>query len=256
MVQVTDDADAIEQMQSIGGERQMSKYRNTLLATAAAVAFVASAGLATAQEPSKSQTPGATPRATQNEPKAQRPNAAPPSSAAQERPSGGQPTTAQEQRRPGGTGAQQKPSNTPATAQEQQRPGGTGAQQKPSNTPSTAQQKPDRGSPSTAQRQSPRNEPNGLQGNAAGTKVQLSEQQRSDLRRTVINGSGAPRAGHVDFDVTVGTVVPRDRIQFVPVPDTLVQMEPSWRGFLYFVYEDDIVVVDPNTMQIVAVLLV
>jgi hypothetical protein len=251
----------------------MSRYRNTLLATAAAVAFVASAGLATAQEPSKSQTPGATPRATQTEPKAQRPNAATPSSAAEQRPSGRQPATAQEQRRPGqeqrrpgetaqeqrrpgGTGAQQKPSNTPATAQEQRRPGGTGAQEKPSNTPSTAQQKPDRGSPSTAERQSPRNKPNGLQGNAAGTKVQLSEQQRSDLRRTVINGSGAPRAGHVDFDVTVGTVVPRDRIHVVPVPDTLVQLEPSWRGFLYFVYEDDIVVVDPHTMQIVAVLLV
>ena len=234
----------------------MNRYRNTLLATAAAVAFVASAGLATAQEPSKSQTPGAAPRATQNEQKAPRPNAAPPSSAAQERPSGGQPATAQEQRRPGGTGAQQKPSNTPATAQEQQRPGGTGAQQKPSNTPSTAQQKPDRSSPSTAERQSPRNEPNGLQGNAAGTKVQLSEQQRSDLRRTVINGGGAPKVGHVDFDVTIGTVVPRDRIQVVPVPDTLVQIEPTWRGFLYFVYEDDIVVVDPHTMQIVAVLVV
>ncbi len=234
----------------------MSKYRNTLLATAAAVAFIASAGLATAQEPSKSQTPGAAPRATQNEPKAPRPSAAQPSSAAQERPSGGQPATAQEQRRPGGTGAQQKPSNTPATAQEQRRPNGTGAQQKPSNTPSTAQQKPDRGSPSTAQRQSPRNEPHGLQGNAAGTKVQLSEQQRSDLRRTVINVGSAPKVGHVDFDVTVGTVVPRDRIHVVPVPETLVQIEPSWRGFLYFVYEDDIVVVDPNTMQIVAVLAV
>lgn len=252
----------------------MKKYHNTLLATAAAAALVVSAGLASGQEPSKSQTPGAAPHPAQSNPMAQRPSGAPPSSAAQERPSGEHPATAQEQQRPGGTGTEQKPSNT--AAQEQQRRGGTGAQQpsnnresaqeqqrrngmsgqqKPSNTRSTAQQ-PEHGNSSTAQRQGTRNEPHGLQGNASGTNVKLSDQQRTDLKRTVINGSGAPKVGHVDFDVTVGTVVPRDRIHIVPVPETLVQIEPSWRGFLYFVYEDDIVVVDPHNMQIVAVLLV
>jgi Protein of unknown function (DUF1236) len=53
--------------------------------------------------------------------------------------------------------------------------------------------------------------------------------------------------------VTVGTVVPRGRIQVIPVPEMLVQIEPEWRGFLYFVYEDEVVIVNPNDMKIVAV---
>ncbi len=219
------------------------KYHNTLLTTAAAIALIVSAGLASGQEPSKSQTPGAAPRATQSSPMGNHQTGTP-SSAAQERPSGGgQPSTAQEQQPRGNTGAQQQPS----AAQEQQRRNGISGRQQPS----TAQQQPGRASPNAAQG---RNGLNGLQGNASGTNVQLSAQQRTDLRRTVINGSGAPRVGSVDFDVTVGTVVPRDRIHVVPVPETLVRLEPRWRGLLYFVYQDDIIVVNPSDMRIVAVL--
>ena len=89
---------------------------------------------------------------------------------------------------------------------------------------------------------------------AEGVNVQLNEQQRTEIRTTVINGRNAPRVGHVDFDVRVGTVVPRERIHVVPVPETLVRIEPRWRGFLYFVYEDEIVIVNPRDMHIVAVL--
>ena len=93
----------------------------------------------------------------------------------------------------------------------------------------------------------------GLQGNATGMNVQLDEQQRNEIRTTVLNGRGAPRVSNVDFDVTVGTVIPRGRIHVVPVPETLVRIEPEWRGFLYFVYEDEVVVVNPRDMKIVAV---
>jgi hypothetical protein len=84
--------------------------------------------------------------------------------------------------------------------------------------------------------------------------VQLSQAQRTQIRQTVIGGRDAPRVSHVDFDVRVGTVVPRDSIHIVPVPDSLVQIEPRWQGFLYFVYADEVVIVDPNDMTIVAVL--
>ncbi len=93
----------------------------------------------------------------------------------------------------------------------------------------------------------------GLQGNATGTNVQLNEQQRTNIRNTVINAHGAPRVTSVDFDVTVGTVIPRSRIHVIPVPETLVRIEPDWRGFLYFVYADDLVIVNPHNMKIVAV---
>jgi hypothetical protein len=91
------------------------------------------------------------------------------------------------------------------------------------------------------------------QNRTGGGTMRLTEQQRSEIRTTVINGHGAPRVAHVDFDVTVGTVIPRGRVHVVAVPEMLVRIEPAWRGFLYFVYEDEVVIVDPNDMKIVAV---
>jgi hypothetical protein len=35
---------------------------------------------------------------------------------------------------------------------------------------------------------------------------------------------------------------------------TLVQIDPGWRDFLYFVYEDEVAIVDPHDMTIVAIL--
>jgi hypothetical protein len=57
----------------------------------------------------------------------------------------------------------------------------------------------------------------------------------------------------VDFSVNVGTVVPRT-IKLAPIPTTIVEIEPTWRGFEYFLVGDEIVVVDPATLRIVAVL--
>jgi hypothetical protein len=94
----------------------------------------------------------------------------------------------------------------------------------------------------------------GMQGNAAGANVTLSDEQRTRIRETVIGARGAPRVSRVDFNVVVGTVIPRGRIHVVPVPQTLVQIEPRWRGFLYFIYEDEVVIVNPRNMRIVAVL--
>jgi Protein of unknown function (DUF1236) len=96
-----------------------------------------------------------------------------------------------------------------------------------------------------------RNGLQGLQGNAS--HVTLSDEQRTRIRQTVVGTHGAPRVSHVDFDLSVGTVIPRGHIHVVPVPRMLVDIEPAWRGFLYFVYEDELVIVDPNDMSIVAV---
>ena len=111
--------------------------------------------------------------------------------------------------------------------------------------------------PNQAQQSTPQNNARGTAANGGaqvqGSNVRLSEQQRTQIRNTVINGRNAPRVGHVDFDVRVGTVIPRGNIHVVPVPETLVRIEPRWRGFLYFVYEDEVVIVNPRTMHIVAV---
>ena len=103
--------------------------------------------------------------------------------------------------------------------------------------------------------QSERNGMQGLQGNASGMSVQLSNEQRDQIRTTVLNGRDAPRAGNVNFDVTVGTAIPHG-FRIVPVPETLVRIEPRWRGFRYFVYQDEVVIVNPRDMRIVAVVMV
>jgi hypothetical protein len=87
-----------------------------------------------------------------------------------------------------------------------------------------------------------------------GANVQITEQQRTQIRQTIIDSHSAPRVSHVDFDVRVGTVVPRGSIHFVPVPETLVRIEPRWRGYEYFVYEDEVVIIDPSNMTIVVII--
>jgi Protein of unknown function (DUF1236) len=96
----------------------------------------------------------------------------------------------------------------------------------------------------------------GLQGNASGTNIRLNDEQRTQIRTTVLNAPGAPRVDNANFNVAVGTVIPRTGVRIVPVPETLVRIDPAWRGYRYFVWTDNIVIVDPRTMKIVAVLYV
>jgi Protein of unknown function (DUF1236) len=224
----------------------MNINRTTLLAGVATLALAVGTGLASAQEEHKGP---AAPQA--NQPRATAPannHAAPPMN---NKGSGMQPEGANHNAPTPGPAAQQNPKENgrvgQSGAQPNVEPNGQHAQSvnrryKAHNEGTTAQK--------------PRIPP-GLQGNASGQikgQHQLSEEQRTHIRQTLIDGRGARRIGHVDFDVRVGTQIGRGRVHLIRVPDTLVQIDPEWQGFLYFVYQDEIVVVDPNDMEIVAVL--
>jgi hypothetical protein len=143
-----------------------------------------------------------------------------------------------------------------------------GANAKIEHNRSTARnERQPRGQMSTARRNersrmntAERNERNlkGLQGNASipmrGGHVALTPEQRTRIRETVIDSRNAPRVGHVDFDIRVGTLVPRREIHVIPVPRTLVEIDPVWRGYFYFVARDEVIIVNPRDMRIVAVL--
>jgi hypothetical protein len=43
-------------------------------------------------------------------------------------------------------------------------------------------------------------------------------------------------------------------VKVVPVPPTLVEIHPAWRGYSYFIVDDEIIIVEPRTLRIVAVL--
>jgi DNA mismatch repair ATPase MutL len=81
----------------------------------------------------------------------------------------------------------------------------------------------------------------------------LTTEQKTRIRTSVIHSDRAPRVSSVNFSLNVGTVVPRS-VRIVTVPAPLIEIYPAWRGFMYFVVGDEIVIVDPDTLQIVAVL--
>ncbi len=84
--------------------------------------------------------------------------------------------------------------------------------------------------------------------------VTLSTEQRTKIHSIIVSERSAPRVAHVDFDVRVGTVVPRGKVKLVSLPSTIVEIEPAWRGYEYFLIGDEIVVVEPGTLRIVAVI--
>jgi hypothetical protein len=102
--------------------------------------------------------------------------------------------------------------------------------------------------------------------------VQLvSEDQHSQIK-TVIARVSRPR-DRVDrrkfnFSVSIGSRVPRS-VQVATLPDEIVQIVPQYRGFNYFVVSyrtkdvgggdymlvwDQLVIIDPQTLEIVAII--
>ncbi len=63
----------------------------------------------------------------------------------------------------------------------------------------------------------------------------------------------APRVGRVDFSVREGTVVPRT-VRMVEVPQVILDIHPQWHGYKYFIVNDELVIVEPADLRIVAVL--
>jgi Protein of unknown function (DUF1236) len=82
----------------------------------------------------------------------------------------------------------------------------------------------------------------------------LTTEQKTRVRETVLQGSNAPRANNVNFQVRVGTTVPTS-VRVVEIAPVLVELHPEWRGYFYFIVNDEIIVVDRNH-RIVAVLAV
>lgn len=58
---------------------------------------------------------------------------------------------------------------------------------------------------------------------------------------------------NVNFSVSVGVTVPRT-IEVHPVPTTIVEIVPQYRGYDFFVVRDEIVIVEPRTHRIVDVI--
>ncbi|HEX5233645.1 MAG TPA: DUF1236 domain-containing protein [Bradyrhizobium sp.] len=86
----------------------------------------------------------------------------------------------------------------------------------------------------------------------AGAGAKLSTEQRTKITSVFREQHVAPLT-NANFAISVGTRVPRD-ISFHALPAEIVTIYPEWRGYEFVRVRDQIVVVDPNTFEIVAVL--
>jgi hypothetical protein len=58
---------------------------------------------------------------------------------------------------------------------------------------------------------------------------------------------------HLNVSVHVGARVPQS-VHYYPLPTEVVEIYPEWRGYMFILVGDEIVVVNPRTHLIVAVL--
>jgi hypothetical protein len=86
----------------------------------------------------------------------------------------------------------------------------------------------------------------------AGAGAKLSGEQRTKIT-TVIRDQHVAPVTNVNFSISVGARVPRD-VSFHPLPAEIVDIYPDWRGYEFILVREQIIVVDPGTFEIVAVL--
>jgi len=80
----------------------------------------------------------------------------------------------------------------------------------------------------------------------------MTTAQRTRIRE-VVRVKSAPRLTNVSFRIGVGERIPRN-VTVAVLPPEIVEIAPQWSGFSYFVYGDEIVVIDPMSFAIVGVL--
>ena len=87
----------------------------------------------------------------------------------------------------------------------------------------------------------------------AGAAAKLTTDQRTKITTVFRNERVAPES-NVNFSISVGTRVPREGIRLHSLPSEVVTIYPEWRGYEFVRVRDQILVIDPDTYEIVAIL--
>jgi len=124
-----------------------------------------------------------------------------------------------------------------------------GGPNKSKSTNSTAESAPGTAAPAAKSADESKKSTTG-QGAAAGS-AKLSTEQRSKI--TTIFRQNKVEPAHLNISVSVGTRVP-DSVHFYPLPVEVIVVYPEWRGYDYILVGNEILVIDPRTHEIVAIL--
>jgi hypothetical protein len=83
--------------------------------------------------------------------------------------------------------------------------------------------------------------------------VQLSQDQRSKIQGDLGRNGSARVTTSVNFDIAVGASVPSN-VHVEVLPENIVEVVPQYEGFDYVIVGDNILIIDPNTMEIVSII--
>jgi Protein of unknown function (DUF1236) len=92
-----------------------------------------------------------------------------------------------------------------------------------------------------------------IMGHNANLTFDTSPRDHTRISEIFGKDRSARKVGHVRFSLSVGTVVPRS-VRLVALPQTVIDIQPTWRGDEYFRVGHRIVVVDPQSKEILGVL--
>jgi len=82
--------------------------------------------------------------------------------------------------------------------------------------------------------------------------VPLSTEQHARIRETM-RAEKVERLSNVQFPISVGEAVPRT-VHLYSLPARIVDYAPQYRDYEYILVGDDILIVDPRTFRIIAVI--
>jgi hypothetical protein len=235
--------------------------KKTLLSTVAVAAVVGFSALATAQTADQGKDATKTPGSATQEQKAT-PGG---TGGAMMKPQGGQeqhpaqPAQGAQNAKPDQRiGQDQQKETTPQKGAQEER----GTPQKGAQEERGTQQKgtqDDRSTPTKGAQEDNKSGVNANQKNAneskgsRGATAQVSQDQRTKIQGIIGHNSSARVTTNVNFNVTVGTRVPSD-VQVVVLPEDVVEIVPQYQGFDYVIVGDNILIIDPNTMEIVDII--
>jgi len=101
----------------------------------------------------------------------------------------------------------------------------------------------------TSKAAAPKSSDSGKGVTPSGARAQLSEQQRTNVHQTILKERNVNRV-NVSISVNVGTRVPRS-VRLAALPASIIVVVPAYRNYRYFVVDDRICIVDPDSYEIV-----
>ncbi len=93
----------------------------------------------------------------------------------------------------------------------------------------------------------------GTAGAGKGDLKSVTSEQRTKVQSTFRSNRVEP-ARNLNISVNVGVRVPRD-VRFYSIPQDIIVVVPQYRDYRYFIFDDKVCIVDPDTYEIVDIII-